>query len=91
MSEVRNNEAESRYELDVDGDLAIAVYQRRGDVVAFVHTEVPPALEGHGVASTLVKGALADVRAQGLSVIPACEFVEVYFERHPEEQDLLAE
>jgi len=90
MSEVRNNIAQGRYELEVDGDVAIAVYQRRGDVMAFTHTEVPPRLEGHGVASTLVKGALADVRAQGLAVIPACEFVEAYMERHPEEQDLLA-
>lgn len=90
MSEVRNNQGESRYELEVDGDIAIAAYQKRGDVVAFTHTEVPPRLEGHGVASALVKGALADVRAHGLTIIPACEFVAAYLARHPEEQDLLA-
>jgi predicted GNAT family acetyltransferase len=89
MSDVRNNSADSRYELKIDGDLAIAVYQKRGQVVAFTHTEVPQALEGHGVASTLIN-ALADVRAHGLTIIPACEFVAAYLERHPEEQDLLA-
>ena len=87
---VRDNKAASRYELAVGGDVAIAVYQQRGDVIAFTHTEVPPELEGHGVGSTLIKGALADVRARGLAVIPACEFVAAYLERHPEEQDLLA-
>jgi len=89
-STVRDNKAASRYELAVNGDLAIAVYQQRGDLIAFTHTEVPPELEGHGVGSTLIKGALADVRARGLAVIPACEFVAAYLERHPEEQDLLA-
>ena len=90
MSEVRNNPAESRYELEVAGDIAIAVYQRQGDVVAFTHTEVPPQLEGQGIGSELVKGALDDVRAHGLAVIPACEFVAAYLERHPDQQDLLA-
>ena len=89
MSAVRDNKEASRYELAVDGDVAIAVYQRRGDVIAFTHTEVPPQLEGHGVGSALIKGALDDVRARGLAIIPACEFVAAYLERHPEEQDLL--
>jgi predicted GNAT family acetyltransferase len=90
MNDVRNNPAESRYELDVDGERAIAVYRRHGDVVTFVHTEVPARLEGHGVASTLIGRALDDVRAHGLTIIPACEFVAAYLQRHPEEQDLLA-
>lgn len=87
---VRDNAAESRYELAMEGDLAIAAYQREGDRIVFTHTLVPEALEGHGIGSRLVAAALADVRRQGLTVIPACEFVAAYFERHPEEDDLLA-
>jgi predicted GNAT family acetyltransferase len=90
MSEVRNNEVEGRYEFAVGVDVAIAAYQRRGGAVVFTHTQVPPELEGRGIGSALVKGALDDVRARGLSVIPACAFVAAYLERHPEEQDLLA-
>lgn len=86
---VRNDEGEGRYELAVEGDLAIAAYRREGDVVVFTHTLVPEALEGHGVGSRLVKGALDDVRAQGLKIVPACAFVAGYVERHPEERDLL--
>ncbi|MFW2830460.1 GNAT family N-acetyltransferase [Sphingomonas sp. ID0503] len=89
--DVRDNAAESRYELEVDGKIAIAAYRPRGHALAFVHTEVPEELEGQGIASRLVKGALADVRAKGLKIIPACEFVAAYVERHPEEQDLVAE
>lgn len=90
-SAVTNNEAESRYELCVDGAVAIAAYQRRGDVIAFTHTEVPTALEGRGVGGRLVRGALADVRAKHLKFLPLCSFVAAYVDRHPELQDLLAD
>lgn len=87
---VRNNREAQRYELGVDGELAIADYQPRGGAIAFTHTKVPQALEGRGVGSRLIRGALADVRAQGLKVIPLCAFVAAYVDRHAEEQDLLA-
>jgi uncharacterized protein len=62
---VRNNPARSRYELEVDGKVAVAVYTLAPGVVSLVHTEVPAALRGRGVGSRLVAGALADVRRQG--------------------------
>ena len=88
--EVRNNEAEHRYELEVDGALAIAAYRLRDGRITFTHTEVPDALEGRGIGSRLVKAALDDARARGLKVVPACPFVKRYIEKHPEFQDLLA-
>jgi uncharacterized protein len=88
--EVRNNEAESRYELEVEGELALAAYRLSGDRIVFTHTEVPTALEGKGIGSKLVKAALDDVRAKGLKVVPACAFVKHYMETHPETGDLLA-
>ena len=63
---------------------------RIGDVVTFTHTVVPPEAEGHGVGSRLVAGALEQVRAAGLTIVPACAFVAAYVERHPEVRDLLA-
>ena len=90
MSEVRNNEAEHRYELEVEGELALAAYRLSDDRIVFTHTEVPTALEGRGIASKLVEAALEDVRAKGLRVVPACAFVKHYIDKHPEAQDLLA-
>lgn len=91
QSEVTNNEAESRYEL-VDGSAtAIAAYRLEGDTVVFTHTEVPQALEGRGIGSRLVAGALEDVRRRGLEVRPLCSFVQRYMERHPDSRDLLAD
>ena len=88
--EVRNNAAASRYELEVDGQLAIAEYRLRPGRISFTHTEVPDALEGRGIGKRLVKAALDDARAQGLKVVPICPFVKHYIDTHPEEQDLLA-
>ncbi|QEA39491.1 N-acetyltransferase [Pistricoccus aurantiacus] len=87
---VRHNTAKSRYELEVDGMLAIATYWREGNIMTFDHTFVPPALEGRGIGSRLVAGALDDVRRQGRKFVPTCSFVVAYAKRHPETQDLLA-
>jgi predicted GNAT family acetyltransferase len=87
---VTHDEARQRFETTVDGQLCVADYQRRGDVLWMTHTVVPPAVGGRGVAAELVRVALAWAEAQGLLVEPACSYVEVYMRRHPETQKLLA-
>ncbi len=89
-AEVVNNEAESRFELAIDGGTAIAAYERDSDVLTFMHTHVPADLEGRGVGTTLIDGALADVRARHLKIIPACSFVRAYVQAHPAVRDLVA-
>lgn len=86
---VRNNVDENRYELSVDGHLAATYYRISDGVITFVHTEVPDALAGRGVGSKLVKGALDQVRAAGLKVVPQCPFVRAYIEKHAAYADLL--
>ena len=88
--QVTNNEAASRYELDAGGATALVVYSLSGDTLTFTHTEVPEELEGQGVGSRLVGGALEDVRRRGLRIVPVCSFVRHYVETHPETEDLLA-
>jgi predicted GNAT family acetyltransferase len=88
MTGVRDNKALSRFELDVDGTLAFANYRVAPGTVIITHTETPPALRGRGIASELVKGALALIRADGLKVVAGCSFVVDYLERHPDVADL---
>ena len=90
MAEVVNNEAEGRYEMAVDGGLAIAAYSLEDGVAAFTHTEVPEQSEGQGVGTRLVEGALSDARTRGWKIEPLCAFVAHYVEAHPEVQDLVA-
>jgi predicted GNAT family acetyltransferase len=89
MSDVINNRAHHRYELEVEGHLATEHYKVDGNVITFEHTDVPKELGGKGVGSTLVQGALDQVRAAGLQVIPECPFVRAWIEKHPEYADLV--
>jgi predicted GNAT family acetyltransferase len=87
---VRDNPTELRYEI-LAGDelLGIIRYVTEPGTVVLVHTEVEPKTEGQGVGSRLVTGALADIRARGLKLVPACPFVRAYIARHPEYDDLV--
>ena len=87
MVGVRHSEAQSRYELDTDHGLAIAVYRQQGDRRIFTHTEVPPASEGKGIGSQLVRAALDDTHRLGFKIVPACSFVAAFVHRHPEYDD----
>ena len=64
-------------------------YELSGSHVVFTHTGVPPAYRGQGLAAQLVEAGLAWARDQGLKVVPACSYVHVYIQRHPEWQNLV--
>jgi predicted GNAT family acetyltransferase len=83
-SEVRDNPERNRYELTVDGETAMMDYRIVGDVMTITHTVVPRALEGRGIGSALVKGALDQIRARNLKIAVLCWFVDGYIDRHPE-------
>lgn len=88
---VSHDPEQQRYELTIDGVTAIAEYRLADGSAAFTHTLVPPQLEGKGVGSRLIAGALSDVRRRGLKVRPLCPFVKHYIEKHQEFRDLLAD
>jgi predicted GNAT family acetyltransferase len=87
---IRDNAAQHRFELETDGHMSYLYYRLEPGVITLVHTEVPPELGGRGVGSTLVRGALAAIRAKGLKVVAKCPFVAAYMGKHPEFNDLVA-
>jgi len=88
--DIRHNQDRQRFETTVDGQLCVADYQLRGDVMWMTHTGVPQAVGGRGIAAELVRTALDWAAAQGYRVEPSCSYVAVYMRRHPETQRLLA-
>jgi uncharacterized protein len=84
-----HNQAASRFEMRVHGQLCIAQYRLIDGVMWLTHTETPPALQGRGHAARVVKAALDHARTHGLKVRPACSYVHAYMRRHPEARDLL--
>ena len=85
---VRDNPALGRFELEINGETAVLYYELAPGMITLVHTEVPPALGGQGVASALAKGALAAIRARGLKIKVICPFIAAFLSRHPEYNDL---
>ena len=89
-SDITHNAAAQRFEAVVDGLLCRCDYRMHGDTMMLVHTEVPPQLEGRGIASHLVRAAFDHAKANGWDVLPVCSYVQTWARRHPEVESMLA-
>ncbi|MCW3465530.1 GNAT family N-acetyltransferase [Chitinophaga nivalis] len=86
---IRNNTDLQQFETTVEGHTALIAYELFPGGIAYVHTEVPEALEGRGIAGQLAKYVLEYARENHLKVKPLCPYVNAYMKRHPEYNDLL--
>jgi predicted GNAT family acetyltransferase len=88
---VEDNPDLSRFELRADGELVGWLeYRPAGESVIVEHTEIDQRRAGEGLGGVLVREALDQLRATGLTVIPTCPFAAAYIRRHPEYVDLVA-
>lgn len=65
-------------------------YAKLNNILDLNHTYVPYQLRGKGIAGKLVEAALEYAKQNGLKIIPTCSYVDAYFQRHPEYNDMLA-
>lgn len=84
-----NREAEHRFVLTIDGYEAELIYERKGDQLVLVHTEVPDELEGRGIGGVLVRSAIDLAVRENLVVVPRCPFARRWLRRHPEVAQLV--
>lgn len=83
--EVVRNDDDQRFELRKGGErVGLIDFRPRGDALALTHTEVSPDHSGQGLAAVLVRGALEQIDAAGLALLPHCPYVRGYLSRHPE-------
>jgi predicted GNAT family acetyltransferase len=90
MDQFRDNEADHRFELEIDGIVAFVTYRKSPGAITLVHTDVPSALGGKGVGSKLARASLDAVRAQGARLSVECDFIRSFIAKSAEYQDLLA-
>ncbi len=83
-----HNPSKSRFELTLEGKNAVVDYFLNNDIMTITHTYVPKALEGLGIGSALAGYVLDYAMENGYKVIPACWFIQVYLDRHPQYQIL---
>lgn len=89
MSELRNNTAASRYELDEQGQTSWADYRLQGERLFIDHVESPAALRGTGAAGRLMAALAKDARDRGLKITPICSYAAAWLNRSPEHSDLV--
>ena len=84
-----HNAAKQRFEMDVDGQLSVLEYTFKNHRLFLTHTEVPPALQSHGLGAKLAHAALEYARQNELTVVAICPFVKEYVDSHPEYQSFV--
>ena len=87
---IQQNHDKSRFECTEDGVLCVLDYRLDERTLTVLHTGVPAAVGGRGIAAELTRCALDAAREQGLKVRPLCSYTAAYIKRNPEYQDLLA-
>jgi predicted GNAT family acetyltransferase len=96
---VADNPDKSRYEIEVDGEIAGFVDYLLGvhnghngqdqDDIAFLHTETDDRFRGKGIASHLIQATLDSARERKLAVLPFCPFVRAWIGEHRDYVDLV--
>ena len=82
-----------RYVARVAGiaDVAELIFsQRNPRPISADHTEAPETLRGTGAAKALVDFMVADARANGFKIFPACPYVRAQYAKNPTWRDAFA-
>jgi len=88
--DIVNNKKLFRFEILLpDGEYAILEYRWLKGSMVLMHTLVPVAARGKGIASMLIKYVLDYAKAQHFKIIVYCPFVAKYMKAHPEYNDLI--
>lgn len=86
---LKDNTDAHRFELIVDGAVVgEATYSLSGNTMTITHTEVSAEYKGKGYASELARQALDSLRAKQMKLIPACQFIASFIQKHQEYADL---
>ena len=76
--QVVNNLDMSRLEIRLGEEIALIDYILRKDRILFLHTEVPGAMQGRGLAGKMAKAALEYAREHKLTVTSLCAYMDIY-------------
>jgi predicted GNAT family acetyltransferase len=89
--QVQRNEGEEQFETQVGGETAVLTYAEQHGKLYLLHTQVPEAMEGHGVGGALVRAAMDFAAEKGVKVVPFCPFARAWLQRHPQYEEMVAQ
>lgn len=79
---ITDDPARGHLETIVDGQRCVLDYRVEAGVLAIVHTGVPDAVGGRGIAAALVLRAFELAHARHLKVDPVCAYAAAWLRRH---------
>ena len=88
-AETSVGQEDGRFTISVEGQrVGFAEFADRDGQRVFFHTEVDEEFEGRGLATILVGDALNATKDAGLRIVPVCELVAGYVDKHSEFADV---
>ena len=81
-SKVHDNKPDRRFELQIDGHVAFLDYERARGEIRLLHSEVPPELQGRGLATQLIRHAIETAKHEKREVVSMCSAVDNYLAKH---------
>lgn len=81
------------YVAQLEGESAVGKleWEPRGENIRVaMHTIVPPAIGGRGVARELVDRMVEDAQKLGFRIVPQCSYAAARFDQNPDWNDLRA-
>lgn len=73
-----------------DGGEGELVYQKNGEILSLIHSQVPSNRRGAGLGARLMESSLTQIETEGLKVLPICSYTQHYINRKPRWHALLA-
>ena len=86
--QVRHNQALRRFEIELNGSTAFLDYAEQAGVMILLHTFVPTALRGQGLAASLTQAAIKAAQQQKKRIDPQCSYAAAFLAKHPEYADV---
>jgi predicted GNAT family acetyltransferase len=90
MSDLIDDVAAGRLEMDVGGQTVFADYRRDAGRLIIDHVEAPESLRGTGAAGRFMTALAAHAREQGLKIVPLCGYAAAWLRRSEKDHDLIA-
>jgi uncharacterized protein len=79
-----DNKDRQRFEVLIEGEYAYIDYRWHEGELVIMHTFLPEAMRGMGIADKLAHHVLEYVKTSNLHARVYCSFVRTYIIRHPE-------
>lgn len=79
---MRDNAAQRRFELDVEGETVYADYRKEDSRLIIPYVYAPPPLRGKGAADKLMQQIFEHARVNGKQIVPLCGYAAAWLRRH---------